>query len=149
MLVALRDRYRYAPSDTTRIRELKVKYEKLKSCMPKRESLDDWRSRLLNALITTSWMYRRMVLYGILLELQRRSIQICSNFDRQASRYGLKFPRPISHCQKLEISNAKGILTRESATVPHHLYTSTHTPNPTKSIKFIYFRLSAPLCSGG
>lgn len=40
MLVALRDRY--APSDTTRIRELKVKYEKLKSSTPKRESIDDW-----------------------------------------------------------------------------------------------------------
>jgi hypothetical protein len=40
MLVALKDRY--APSDTTRIRELKVKYEKLKSSTPKRESIDDW-----------------------------------------------------------------------------------------------------------
>jgi hypothetical protein len=36
---------RHAPSDTTRIRELKVKYEKLKSSMPKRESLDDWLQR--------------------------------------------------------------------------------------------------------
>jgi hypothetical protein len=43
MLVALKDRY--APSDTTRIRELKVKYEKLKSSTPKRESLDDWLQR--------------------------------------------------------------------------------------------------------
>src|SRR5580658_6974714 len=43
MLVALKDRY--APSDTTRIRELKVKYEKLKSSTPNRESLDDWLQR--------------------------------------------------------------------------------------------------------
>jgi hypothetical protein len=40
MLVALKDRY--APSDTTRIRELKVKYEKLRSSTPKSESIDDW-----------------------------------------------------------------------------------------------------------
>jgi len=46
MLVALKDRY--APSDTTRIRELKVKYEELKSSTP-------------NALTTKSRRYRRMV----------------------------------------------------------------------------------------
>jgi len=40
MLVALRNRY--APSDATRIRELKLKYEALKNSTPKRESIDDW-----------------------------------------------------------------------------------------------------------
>jgi hypothetical protein len=40
MLVALRDRY--APSDATRIRELKRKYEKVKTSTPNRESVDDW-----------------------------------------------------------------------------------------------------------
>jgi hypothetical protein len=40
MLVALRDRY--APSDATRTRELKLKYEKVKTSTPNRESIDDW-----------------------------------------------------------------------------------------------------------
>src|SRR5580658_89073 len=40
MLVALRNRY--APSDATRIRELKLKYEGIKNSTPQRESIDDW-----------------------------------------------------------------------------------------------------------
>jgi hypothetical protein len=40
MLVALRNRY--APSDATRICELKLKYEGIKNSTPQGESIDDW-----------------------------------------------------------------------------------------------------------